>query len=180
MSGGHIRGQGGNNVGSPKCGRANVRSSGFPLAAFAIATAFAAGVAVLGLIGHLYLTDPAAADVPLASYAAMTANVWFSALMFGYPAALVIFVPLRLILRGLRVWGSFTALLAGAAAGLAGMAAHLYRIYGADLEGGLTGGMPLGELPLAESLFSLALPIIGAAAGAIGGLVFTSLERAGR
>lgn len=157
-----------------------MRSSGFPFAAFAIAPAFAAALAVLGLIGHLYLIDPAAADVPLASYAAMTASVWFSTLMFAYPATLLIFIPLRLILKGLRLWGGFTALLTGAAAGLAGMITHLYRIHGADLEAGLTGGMPLGELPLAEGLFSLALPIIGMVAGAIGGIVFTSLERAGR
>lgn len=149
-------------------------------AAFAIAPAFAAALAVLGLIGHLHLTDPAAADVPLADFASMAVSVWFSALMFAYPAAIALFAPLWLILRGLRLWGSFTALLAGAAAGLVAMLAYLYRIYGADLEMQLTGGVPLGELPLAESLFSLALPLIGIAAGAIGGLVFTSLERAGR
>ncbi|WP_170175473.1 hypothetical protein [Glycocaulis alkaliphilus] len=30
-----------------------------------------AALAVLGLIGHLYITDPAAADVPLADYASL-------------------------------------------------------------------------------------------------------------
>lgn len=156
---------------------------GYPgggLAAFVIAPAFGAFLAVLGLIGHLYLTDPAAAEVPLASYASMTASVWFSALMFAYPATLVVFAPLWLILRGLRLWGGFTALLAGAAAGLAAMIAYLFRIYGENLELELTGGMPLGELPLADSLLSLALPLIGVAAGAVGGMVFNSLERAGR
>lgn len=150
------------------------------LAAFVMAPAFAAFLAVLGLIAHLNVTDPAAAEVPLADYAAMAGNVWFSALMFAYPVTLVIFAPLWLVLKALRLWGSFTALLAGSAAGLAAMIAYLFRIYGSDLEMELTGGAALGELPLAQSLFSLALPLIGAGAGAIGGLVFTSLERAGR
>lgn len=149
-------------------------------AAFAIAPAFAAALAVGGLIGHLQLTDPAAAEVPLSEYASMAVSVWISALMFAYPAAVIVFAPLWLILRGMRLWGGFTALLAGGVAGLIAMMAYLYRVYGADLELELTGGIPLGDLPLAESLVSLALPIIGVAAGAIGGLVFSSLERAGR
>ncbi|WP_439633568.1 hypothetical protein [Glycocaulis sp.] len=160
-----------------------MRQSAYPggmLAAFVIAPASAAALAVLGLIGHLYITDPAAADVPLADYASMAVSVWISALMFAYPAAIALFAPLWLILRGLRLWGGFTALVAGGAAGLVAMLAYLYRIYGGDLETQLTGGVPLGELPLADSLFSLALPLIGVVSGAVGGLIFTSLERAGR
>lgn len=158
----------------------NRAGPGGVLAAFVIAPAFAALLAVLGLIGHLYITDPAAAEVPLSGYLSMGVSVWISALMFAYPATLVLFVPLWLVLRTLRLWGGFTALLSGGAAGLAAMIAYLYRIYGAGLEAELTGGVPLAELPLAESLFSLALPLIGLAAGAVGGLAFNSLERAGR
>ncbi|MGY6662012.1 MAG: hypothetical protein ACXIVO_06795 [Glycocaulis sp.] len=157
-----------------------MRGPGGALAAFVIAPAFAAALAVLGLIAHLYIIDPAAADVPLADYASMAVSVWISALMFAYPVAFALFGPLWLILRSLRLWGGFTALLTGAAAGLAAMLTYLYRVHGADLELGLTGGVPLGELPLADSLFSLALPLIGVVSGAVGGLIFTSLERAGR
>ncbi|MGP1275952.1 MAG: hypothetical protein ACQRW7_11090 [Caulobacterales bacterium] len=160
-----------------------MRGSAHPggmLAAIIIAPAFAAFLAVLGLIAHLQMTDPAAAEVPLAEYASMGLSVWISGLMFAYPAAFLIFLPLWLVLKGVRLWGGFTALLAGGVAGLIAMMAYLYRIYGSGLELELTGGIPLGELPLMQSLISLALPLIGAASGAVGGLVFSSLERAGR
>lgn len=150
------------------------------LAALVVAPAFATAVAVGGLIGHIQLTDPAAAEVPLAAYLELSASVWFSGLMFAYPATLFVFVPLWMILRGLGLWGGFTALLSGAAAGVAGMIVHLYRMYGADLEAALTGGQPIGEMAVMDGLISLALPLIGLAAGAIGGLVFNSLSKGSR
>ncbi|MFN3834352.1 MAG: hypothetical protein ACK4NO_00480 [Glycocaulis sp.] len=150
------------------------------LAAFVVAPAFATAVAVAGLIGHIQITDPAAADVPLAAYLSLSADVWFSGLMFAYPATLFVFIPLWMILRGLGLWGGFTALLSGGAAGLAGMIVHLYRLYGADLESALTGGQPIGSMSVAEGLMSLALPLIGLVAGALGGLVFNSLSNGRR
>ncbi|MGY6531189.1 hypothetical protein [Glycocaulis sp.] len=150
------------------------------LAAFIVAPALATALAVAGLIAHIQLTDPAAADVPLAAYLELSASVWFSGLMFAYPATIIVFIPLWMILRGLGLWGGFTALLSGGATGLAGMIVHLYRLYGADLESALTGGQPLGEMTVTDSLVSLTLPLIGLAAGAAGGLVFRSLSNGGR
>lgn len=150
------------------------------LAAFVVAPAMATAIAVAGLIGHIQITDPAAAEVPLAAYLSLSVDVWFNGLMFAYPATLFVFIPLWMILRGLSLWGGFTALLTGGAAGLAGMIVHLYRLYGAELELALTGGQPIGSMSVAEGLMSLALPLIGLVSGALGGLVFNSLSKGGR
>jgi hypothetical protein len=144
-------------------------------AGFVIAPAFGALICVLGMMVHFVMTDPAGADLPLGELMPLAASIWFSALMFAYPAALA-FVVLWAVLRaaglaGLAVW------LGGAAAGFAAMGAYLHRLYGGPISSALAGGRDLAGLTLGEAPGVFALPLIAAGSGVLAALVFALFAR---
>jgi len=144
-------------------------------AGFVIAPAFGAVVCVLGMMVHFVMTDPAGADLPLGDLMPLAASIWFSALMFAYPAALA-FVILWLALRaaglgGLAIW------LGGALAGFAAMGAYLHRVHGGPISSALAGGRDLAGLTLGELPAVFALPLIAAGSGALAALVFALFAR---
>ncbi|MFP4519309.1 MAG: hypothetical protein ACLFQ5_07635 [Oceanicaulis sp.] len=144
------------------------------LAAFIIAPAFAALVCVIGMMIHFVTTDPAGAELPVGELMPMAASIWVSALMFAYPAALA-FAVLWLAAGAVRLPGG--AVIAGAVSGFAAMAVYLDRISEGGLVEGLAGGQPLADLTLSQLAGALALPLIAAASGAIGGLAFSAFAR---
>ncbi len=144
-------------------------------AAFVIAPAFAAGLCVLGMMIHFVMTDPQGAALPVAALLPMAGRIWLGALIFAYPAGLV-FTALWLGFAALRLSGP-GAILAGAAAGFGAVAVYLDRLNEGGILQGLAGGQDLGALTLAQLAGALALPLIGAGAGALGGLVFSMFAR---
>jgi hypothetical protein len=144
-------------------------------AGFVIAPAFGAAVCVFGMMVHFVMTDPAGADLPLGELTPLAASIWFSALMFAYPAAAA-FLALWLILRlagggGLAIW------LGGAAAGFAAMGAYLLRLHGGPVSSALAGGRDLADLTLGEVPGVFALPLIAAGSGVLAALVFAMFAR---
>ena len=145
------------------------------LAAFIIAPAFAAGLAVLGMMVHFVTTDPAGAALPVGELMPMAGTIWVNALFFAYPAAVAFtLIWLAFAMMGLARFG---AVLGGAGAGFAAVAAYLDRIHEGGLLQGLASGQDLGALTLAQLAAALALPLIGAGSGLVGGLAFTAFAR---
>lgn len=145
------------------------------LAAFIIAPALAAGLAVLGMMVHFVMTDPAGAALPVGDLLPMAGAIWVSGLMFAYPAAIA-FTVLWLAFAAMRLTAP-GALIAGAVAGFAAVAVYLDRVHEGGLLQGLAAGRPLAGLTLAELAGALAIPLIGAASGALGGLAFNAFAR---
>jgi len=145
------------------------------LAAFIIAPAVAAGLAVLGMMIHFVMTDPAGAALPVGELLPMAGAIWLNGLMFAYPAAAA-FTVVWLAFAGLNMTGP-GAILAGALAGFAAVAVYLDRVHEGGLLEGLTSGEPIGGLTLAELAAALAIPLIGATSGALGGLTFNAFAR---
>jgi hypothetical protein len=144
-------------------------------AAFIIAPAFAAGVCVLGMMIHFVMTDPEGAALSVGALLPMAGRIWLGALMFAYPAGLV-FTALWLGFAALRLSGP-GAVLAGAAVGFGAVAIYLDRLNEGGILQGLAGGQELGALTLAQLAGALALPLIGACAGALGGIAFSAFAR---
>ena len=145
------------------------------LSGLIIAPAFGAAAAVAGMMVELVITEPAARALPLAEFMPMAGAVWFSALMFAYPAALgfaVIWLALRA--AGLATAGLW---IAGIVAGFAAMAAYLQRIHGGGFSTALAGGRDLATLTLPELPQVFALPLIGAASGLLAAFLFAILAR---
>lgn len=145
------------------------------LSGLIIAPAFGAAVCVAGMMVHFVTTDPAGAALPLGQLMPMAVAVWFSALMFAYPAALgflVIWLALRAAgLGGAGIW------LSGLVAGFAAMAAYLQRVHGGDFATALAGGRDLATLTVPELPGVFALPLIGAGSGLVAALLFAMLAR---
>ncbi|MEQ8405111.1 MAG: hypothetical protein RKE49_08430 [Oceanicaulis sp.] len=144
-------------------------------AAFIIAPAFAALLCVLGMMIHFVTSDPAGAAMPVGELLPMAAAIWMSALMFAYPAALG-FVVVWFAFTAMRL-GAAGALLGGAIAGFASVTVYLDRIHEGGFMQGLTGGEDFGAMTLGQLTAALVLPLIGAASGALGGLVFNMFAR---
>lgn len=142
---------------------------------FIIAPAFAAAAAVLGMMVHFVLSDPAGAQLPLSQLLPMAGAVWFAALMFAYPAAIgfiIIWLALRAAgLGGAGLW------IGGLTAGFGAMAAYLQRVHGGAVSSALAGGRDLAALTLPELPGVFALPLIGAASGLFGAFFFALLAR---
>jgi hypothetical protein len=145
------------------------------LAAFIIAPAFAAGVCVLGMMIHFVVTDPQGAVLPVGALLPMAGRIWLGALIFAYPAGLA-FTLLWLGLASLRLAGA-GAIIAGALAGFGAVAIYLDRLNEGGVLQGLAGGQELGALTLAQLAGALALPLIGAGSGALGGITFSVFAR---
>lgn len=140
-----------------------------------IAPAFGAAACVFAMMIHFVMTDPAGAELTLGQLLPLAGAIWFSALMFAYPAALG-FLGLWLVLRaaglgGLGVW------FGGPAAGFVAMAVYLQRIHGGDFVRALAGGRDLATLTLPELPGVFALPLIGAGSGLLAALAFAMLAR---
>ena len=140
-----------------------------------IAPACGAALCVAGMMVHFVTTDPAGAALTLGELTPMAGAVWFSALMFAYPAA----VGFLLIWLGLRAAGLGAAGLwiGGILAGFAAMAAYLQRIHGGGFSTALAGGRDLATLTLPELPQVFALPLIGAASGLLAAILFGILAR---
>ena len=144
-------------------------------AAFIISPAFAALACVLGMMIHFVVSDPAGAAMPLGELLPMAGAIWVSSLMFAYPAALG-FLVVWLAFTAMRM-GAAGAALGGALAGFAAIAVYLDRIHEGGVLMGMTGGADIGALTLGQLAAALVLPLIGAASGALGGLVFNTFAR---
>jgi hypothetical protein len=133
-------------------------------------------VCVFAMMVHFVVTDPAGAALPLGELMPLAGAIWFSALMFAYPAALgflVIWLALRAAgLGGPGLW------LGGLLAGFGAMAAYLHRVHGGgDIVSALADGRDLATLTLPELPSVFALPLIGAISGLVAALVFATLAR---
>ena len=98
---------------------------------FVIAPAFGAAVCVLAMMIHFVMTDAQGAALPVAELSPLAASIWFSALLFAYPAALA-FVLVWLVFRAIdlaprAIW------LGGPVAGFAAMGAYLHRLHGGSI-----------------------------------------------
>ncbi|MGJ3230313.1 MAG: hypothetical protein ACFE0P_00775 [Oceanicaulis sp.] len=144
-------------------------------AGFIIAPAFAAAACVFGMMVHFVMTDPAGAALPLGELMPMAGAIWLSALMFAYPAALA-FLLIWLAFTAMRL-GGLGVLLGGAVCGFAAVAVYLDRIHEGGFLEGLAGGQDLGALTLGQLASAMALPLIGAASGVLGGLAFAAFAR---
>lgn len=140
-----------------------------------IAPAFGAAACVGGMMIHFVMTDPAGAELPMGQLMPLAGAVWFSALMFAYPAALG-FLLIWLGLRGVGLGGA-GLWIAGLVSGFAAMAAYLQRIHGGGFTSALAGGRDLATLTLPELPAVFALPLIGAASGLLAALLFGVLAR---
>ena len=136
-----------------------------------IAPAAATFAAVAGMLAELYLTTPDAADLTVGQIAPLSGALWFSGLMFAYPAALV-FLILWLGFRALGLGGP-ALLLAGAIAGFGAMADYLIRVSDGPALNALAGGQDVASLTLGALPAAFALPLIGALAGILGAMVFS-------
>lgn len=145
------------------------------LSGLIIAPAFGAAACVFGMMVHFVTTDPAGADMTLGQLMPVAGAVWFSALMFAYPAAigfLMIWLALRAAgLGGAGLW------IGGIIAGFGAMAAYLQRIHEGGLTVALAGGRDLATLTVPELPGVFALPLIGAAAGLLAAFLFAILAR---
>lgn len=145
------------------------------LSGLIIAPAFGAGACVFAMMIHFIMTDAAGAEMPLGQLMPLAGAVWFSALMFAYPAALgflIIWLMLRAAgLGGAGLW------IGGSLAGFGAMAAYLQRIHEGGFASALTGGRDLATLTLPELPGVFALPLIGAASGLLAALLFGMLAR---
>ena len=142
---------------------------------FVIAPAFGAMVCVFAMMIHFVATDPEGAALPIGQLAPLAASVWFSALLFAYPAALA-FVLIWWVLRAiglapLAVW------LGGSGAGFAAMGAYLHRVHGGTVASALAGGRDLAMLTLPQLPGVFALPLIGAGSGLLAAFVFAAFTR---
>ncbi len=142
---------------------------------FVIAPAFGAVVCVLAMMIHFVMTDAEGAALPVAELAPLAASIWFSALLFAYPAALA-FVLIWLVLRAVGL-GPVAVWLGGAGAGFAAMGAYLHRVHGGTVASALAGGRDLAMLTVPELPGVFALPLIGAGSGVIAALVFAAFTR---
>ncbi len=142
---------------------------------FIIAPAVAAFAAVAGMLAELYLTAPEAADLTVGEIAPLAGALWFSGLMFAYPAAIG-FVVIWLALRAIGL-GSLALWLGGAIAGFSAMAAYLMRITEAPMLNALAGGQDVASLTMAQLPSAFALPTIGAVAGIVGALTFAAFAK---
>jgi hypothetical protein len=145
------------------------------LSGLIIAPAFGAAACVLGMMVHFVMTDPAGAELPLGQLMPMAGAIWFSALMFAFPAALgflVIWLALRAAgLGGAGLW------IGGIVAGFGAMAAYLQRVHEGGFTSALAGGRDLATLTLPELPSVFALPLIGAASGLLAAFLFGILAR---
>jgi hypothetical protein len=145
------------------------------LSGLIIAPAFGAAACVAGMMVHFVTTDPAGAELTLGQLMPMAGAVWFSALMFAYPAALgflVIWLALRVAgLGGAGLW------IGGLVAGFGAMAAYLQRVHEGGFTSALAGGRDLATLTLPEVPGVFALPLIGAASGLLAAFLFGMLAR---
>lgn len=139
-------------------------------AGFVIAPALGAAVCVFAMMIHFVMTDPAGADLPLGDLMPLAGAIWFSALMFAYPAA-VVFTVLWLPLRSAAVW------IGGPVLGFAAMGVYLHRIHGGSIANALAGGRDISALTLGEAASAFALPLIGAGAGLVAALIFAVFAR---
>lgn len=140
-----------------------------------IAPPLGAALCVAGMMVELVLTEPAARALALGEFMPMASAVWFSALMFAYPAAagfVVVWMALRA--AGLGAAGLW---LSGLGAGFAAMSAYLMRIHEGGFIAALTGGRDLATLTVPELPAVFALPLIGAVSGLAAALVFALLAR---
>ena len=140
-----------------------------------VAPAFGAMVCVAGMMVHFVMTDADGAALPVAELLPLASAIWFSALMFTYPAALVFLV----LWAGLRSVGAggLSLVLSGLVAGFAAMGAYLQRLHGGSLVEALVGGRDLATLTLPDLPGALALPLIGAGSGLVAALVFAMFAR---
>jgi hypothetical protein len=145
------------------------------LSGLIIAPAFGAAVCVFAMMIHFVTTDAAGAEMTLGQLLPVAGAVWFSALMFAYPAALG-FVVIWLVLRAAGLGGA-GLWIGGVLAGFGAMTAYLQRIHEGAFTTALAGGRDLATLTLPELPGVFALPLIGGASGLIAALVFAMLAR---
>ena len=143
---------------------------------FVIAPAFGALACVFAMMIHFVMTDADGAALPLAQLAPLAASIWFSALLFAYPAALAV-VLIWLVLRAIGL-GPLAVWLGGAGAGFAAMGAYLHQLHGGTIASALAGGRDLAQLTLPELLAAFALPLIGAGSGLLAGVEATTYPTA--
>ena len=140
-----------------------------------IAPALGAGVCVMAMMVHFVITDAQGAAMTLGELMPLAGAIWFSALMFAYPAGLgflIVWLALRSAgLSGLGLWAG------GLAAGFSAMAVYLQRTHGGAFASALAGGRDLATLTLPELSGVFALPLIGAGSGLAAALVFAMFAR---
>lgn len=142
---------------------------------FVVAPAFGALVCVAAMMVHFVMTDPDGAALPVAELLPLSSAVWFSALMFAYPAALI-FLALWSALRAVGA-GALSLILPGLVTGFGAMGAYLHRLHGGSIVEALIGGRDLATLTLPELPGSLALPLIGAGSGLVAAFIFAMFAR---
>ncbi len=141
------------------------------VAGLALAPAFAAAVAVGGMMTLSALEGAAASRLPLAELMPLAGEIWLYALAFAYPAGGA-FLLLWLVMRGL---GGLGAGLAGALAGFGAMAAYLRRIHDGGWLWALADGRDIATLTLPEAPGAFALPLTGVIEGLAGAWLFATL-----
>jgi hypothetical protein len=144
-------------------------------AGFVIAPAFGAALCVAGMMVHFVMTDAEGAALTLGELMPLAISIWFSALMFAYPAGLA-FLVLWLGFRAVGL-GAAASWLGGAVVGLGAMATYLQRLHGGSVLDALSGGQSVAELTLTQLPAAFALPLIAAASGVIAALLFAGLAR---
>ncbi|MCP2669909.1 hypothetical protein NHF40_03095 [Maricaulaceae bacterium EIL42A08] len=142
---------------------------------FIIAPAIGAAVAVFGMMIHFVMTDPAGAELTVGELMPLAISIWFSALMFAYPAGLA-FIALWLVLKATGL-GSLASWVGGGLAGFAAMGAYLHRLHGGSVSSALAGGQDISTLTLSQLPATFALPLIGAGSGIIAALLFAIFAR---
>ncbi len=142
---------------------------------FVIAPAVGAAICVFGMMVQFVSTDVEGAALTLGELMPLATSIWFSALMFAYPAAIG-FVLLWLGLRAMGL-GALASPLAGAIGGLAAMGAYLHRLHGGSILSALAGGQDISALTLGQLPGVFALPLIGAGSGLVAAILFAMLAR---